>query len=160
MSFRARNRDSSFDSHARGRVALRSDDPLESRRNRSTLATSGDCFLSCLGMNSQGKTPALTFTGTMVLWATLTAGLTFGMNYIYGNRFERRNEVPDRQSTLPSLGTFIVPVGGAMMDGVYRASAEDPDWSPYPFATLSGCADVTPKAGTSTASTLRTSSKL
>jgi hypothetical protein len=35
------------------------------------------------GMNSQGKTPALTFPGSMVVLATLAAGLTFGGNYIY-----------------------------------------------------------------------------
>ncbi len=110
--------------------------------------------------DSQRKPPALTFTGAMVLLAALAAGLTFGANYIYGAWLEHRNTVPYWQGSQQSLGTFVAPVGGAVLDGVYHASADNPDWSPYPFATLSGCDEVLPKAGTSAASTLRTSSKL
>jgi hypothetical protein len=111
-------------------------------------------------MNSQGKTPALTFTGAMVLLATLAAGLTFGGNCGYELWLEHRKAVPYWQGAPQSLGTFVAPVGGAALDGVYRASADNRDWSPYPLATLSGCEEVLPNAGISAASTWRISSKL
>lgn len=111
-------------------------------------------------MNSQEKTPALTFTGAVVLLATLAAGLTFGGICIYGVWLEHQNEVTYWQGSQQSLGTFVAPVGGAVLDGVYHASADDRDWSPYPLATLSGCDAVLPRAGIRIASTLRISSKL
>lgn len=79
--------------------------------------------------------------------------------------FLQRERHPAQQQPPQPSGSelqrqHIIPTGGEVQDGVYRPSGDTRDWSPYPFTTLRRCTDSLPMAGTITASSLRTSSKV
>jgi hypothetical protein len=86
----------------------------------------------------------------LVLWGIWT--------FLHGERHPAQRHPPQTSSRFQ--GQHVIPVGGEVLDGVYRPSGNVRDWSPQPPTTLSRCTLSVATQATKVSSTLRTSSKL
>jgi hypothetical protein len=122
-------------------------------------------FSVVLEMDLPGQTDRPSVPLIAVLLASVAAGMIVGAVGLHPKASAHTAELaseswskpPARVGPPPQI--YVAPLGGRVLDGVYRASGGSRAWVGYPLATLSGCS-AAPNAGIRTSRTLRTSSKL
>lgn len=124
-------------------------------------ATCDVCLSSYFGMATEaGRYHAHSSLRILAIAGVLAAALVFGESW---NFLTSNDALHEETARPPSSGTqaqHVIPIGGDVLDGVFRSSGAGRDSQPYPLTTLSRCSDSLPMAGTSASSTLRMSSKL
>src|ERR1700734_2081605 len=103
-------------------------------------------------MDLPGQTDRPSVPLIALLLASVAAGMIFGAVGLHPKGLARTAEMrsglgsnpPARVGPPPQV--YVAPLGGHVLDGVYRASGGPRAWAGYPLATLSGCS-AAPKAG-------------